>query len=250
MNKKYSKIVMTVVICLSLLCSYRNVSAKETATYFTNKNGVSLTKEEYDYLTKLYFDGYQKMMTQEQYQRFVDNDIISREIESKSVILTDGPLTRGPSHVTFAKRLDITKSCDESNCLITSKLKWLGTPVVKGYDVMGSYIEGIEIISTPTTGLSSPEDSFFTDEEDMQRFNNGFGTTFIVPDGADPVIFQDFFCKGSGHIYSSYQHAMSAISREDSRNFTMSGIGYGGVFEFKGKAKELYDEMNGVDIAV
>jgi len=250
MNKKYSKIVMTVVICLSLLCSYRNVSAKETGAYFTNKNGVSLTKEEYDYLTELYFDGYQKIMTQEQYQRFVDNDIISREIESKSVILTDGPLTRGPSHVTFAKRLDITKSCDESNCLITSKLKWLGTPVVKGYDVMGSYIEGVEIIGTPTTLISTPEKTVITEEKDMQMFDNGFGTTFIVPDGADPIISQDFLCTGSGHIYSSYQHAMSAISREDSRNFTMSGIGYGGVFEFKGKAKELYDEMNGVDIAV
>ena len=40
-------------------------SAKEN--YFTNENGVSLSEKEYDFFSKLYWEGYQKSLTQEEY---------------------------------------------------------------------------------------------------------------------------------------------------------------------------------------
>ena len=69
-----SKLILLSLLCLSFFSSFTLVSAKEI--YFTNDNGVSLTKEEYDFLTKMYWDGYQKMMTKEEYQRFDDNNIM------------------------------------------------------------------------------------------------------------------------------------------------------------------------------
>ena len=43
---------------------------------------------------------------------------------------------------------------------------------------------------------------------------------------------------------------MSETTLAISRDYKISGIGFGGVFEFGEKASKIYDDMNGVDIAV
>ncbi|MDE5586871.1 MAG: hypothetical protein K2I72_00695 [Bacilli bacterium] len=48
--------LFTLGISLLLCISTYNVYASEN--YYTNTFGVSLTKEEYEFLTKMYWDGY------------------------------------------------------------------------------------------------------------------------------------------------------------------------------------------------
>ena len=42
-----------------------NVSAKNL--FYQNENGVMMSKNEYDYFSKIYWDGYQEYITQEEY---------------------------------------------------------------------------------------------------------------------------------------------------------------------------------------
>ncbi len=245
---RFSKLILVSLICLSIICSYTSVSAKETTSYFTNDNGVSLTKEEYDFLTKMYWDGYQKMMTKEEYKNFSDNNIMNREYAEK-VVTYDLPKTRGTFHSSLAKSIKIARSCGEYDCFISVVTTWLGVPTVKSYDVMGcSFDGGIKLVSTPNTRVSSSDDTFFS--QDLQKFDNGLGSSFKIPTGSNLVINQDFYVTRKGHVYASYQHAMRETTLEVSRDYKISGIGFGGVFEFGDKASKIYDDMNGVDIAV
>jgi len=72
--KKNSKLFLLVVISLAVVLSCPNAFAKEA--YYSNLNGVSLTKDEYDFFTKMYYDGYQTTITQDEYQRFIDNNVL------------------------------------------------------------------------------------------------------------------------------------------------------------------------------
>ena len=47
-----------------------NVYAEEDI-YYTNDNGVSLTKTEYDFFTKMYWDGYQEFVTPDGFKEYV-----------------------------------------------------------------------------------------------------------------------------------------------------------------------------------
>lgn len=252
MIKKYSKFILILLIMLSITYSFTVVSAEENNVYFTNENGVSLTKEEYDFLTKMYWDGYQKIMTQEEYRNFNDNDIMHGEFNKKKIIVDDNPLTRGSFHSTAAKSIEIATSCLESpDCFVSIVATWLGSPVVRSYDVMGCYLSRVSLTSVPVTRVSSKDDTYFTnDDKDLQTFDNGYGTSFKLPTGSNVIINQDFYVSKGGRVFASYQHAREDITYKVSKDYTISKIGYGGVFEFGKEGKEVYDQMNGVDIAV
>ena len=248
MLRAKSRLILISLLCLSFFSSFTLVSAKEI--YFTNDNGVSLTKEEYDFLTKMYWDGYQKIMTKEEYQKFDDNNIMDREYEEKVVTYNDTPLTRGTFHQSLAKSIKISRSCDSNNCAISVVLTWLGVPKVKSYDVMGcSFDNGLQLITTPHTRVSSSDKTYFSDDLQVTE-KKGFGSSFKIPTGTGLIINQDFYVSRNGHVYASYQHAMSETTLAISRDYKISGIGFGGVFEFGEKASKIYDDMNGVDIAV
>ena len=51
-------------------------------------------------------------------------------------------------------------------------------------------------------------------------------------------------------MFGSYQHATSAITLNESRNYNFHINGYGNVFQFGTTGLEVYDGMAGVDIAV
>ena len=51
-------ILIVTLLMLVFFINSNNVFAKET--YFVNDNGVSFSKEEYDFLTQLFWDGCQK----------------------------------------------------------------------------------------------------------------------------------------------------------------------------------------------
>lgn len=131
--KKQIKICALLLILFCALNS-ENVNAQEV--YYTNDYGVQLTQEEYEFLTKMYWDGYQEIMTQEEYEEFNQSGILHGEFESKEIIDNDIITTRGAIHTTGSKSLKIAKSCT-TNCKISVVLTWLKNPTIRSYDVMG-----------------------------------------------------------------------------------------------------------------
>lgn len=231
-----------VIFGIGFIIALPNVSAAE---YYKNDNGVTLSKEEYDFLSYMFWDGCQSLMTKVDYEKFINSDIMNGELDSK---IYNEPMTRATSIENNNRTFKISKSCT-TNCLISVTLTWKNNPTVKSHDVMGAYLDGTSLQNTPTTMILTSNGS--TKITDLKKANNGFGVSMLLPkSGNNIVINQNFRVSKGGTVYASYQHAMQNITLGDSKNYTFSKAGYGQVFKFSGTAASVYDRFNGVNISV
>ncbi|MDE6141153.1 MAG: hypothetical protein K2G03_00980, partial [Bacilli bacterium] len=152
------------------------------------------------------------------------------------------------SHETNSKTMKISKSCN-STCSISVVVTWKNVPNTKSYDVIGAYLDGISLIKHSSTKVKTSTSS--NSSLEIQQEKSGFGVSISLPtSGSNYVISQTYTVSKGGTVYASYQHAKSSISLANSKNYTISREGYGGVFKFSGTAKNIYDAMGGVSITV
>jgi len=239
------KIILAISISFTLLLTGQVVNAKEL--YYVNDYNVGFTEEEYLFLSTFYWEGYQNLMTQDDYTEFKNSNIMNGEIETKKVKDYAQIITRGTTTSDTSKTLKISKSCS-TNCIISIVLTWDRTPNVHSYDVIGAYLDGTSLTTIPiTTVVSSNSNSRITD---LKKENNGIGSSFKLPDGVGVVINQKFSVTRSGKVYASYQHATRLSTYAQSTDYTFSKNGYGRVFNFSASSRGIYDNMNGVDISL
>ena len=246
MNTKIKKIIF--IMILTIFLPIYNTNAEEV--YYTNKYNVRLTKEEYEFLSKFYWEGYQDDMTLNDYQEFVESNIMNGEFETVEInhLENEGLILYSTSHETNSKTMKISKSCN-SKCSISVVVTWKNVPNTKSYDVIGAYLDGVNLLSKVSTNAkaSGITNSIF----EIKKDNNGFGASISLPtSGSSYVISQTYTVSKGGTVYASYQHAKSSISLANSKNYTISREGYGGVFKFSGIATNIYDAMGGVSITV
>lgn len=228
-----------------------NVRADEV--YYTNKNGVAMTKEQYDFFTKMYWEGYQDFVTDDIYNKYLSRGYYNSEVVTVvSEFDETGASQRGTIHETSAKKLQLSKVCTTSGgiCSMVTSLIWKGVPTINSYDVIGSVLYGGNLVrlTTPSTVLSWGSNAIeFTDRV---YSGDGWGCTVLLPSTSEQmVIYQtvDVQVNGDGTFYSSYQHATKKITLETSKKYTTGYGGYGGVFFFYGSAVGVYDQMTGVN---
>ena len=233
-------------IGLGILFSLNQVDAKEI--YYTNSKGVSMTEDEYQFIGELYKDGFQEHITPELYDNIIDNNLMDREIEKKSIVVRDNPFARGSYHTTSYKSLSITKSCDSSSCFILITLDWLANPAVRSYDVIGALFHNVTRQSTPVTNYF---DSISSNATGTYKYaSDGVGASFKLGTGSNLYITQQFYVSRGGTVFGSYQHATASITLNESRNYNFHINGYGSVFAFGTTGLDIYDGMAGVDITV
>lgn len=240
--------VIRCIIFVLLICfifGTNNVYASEI--FYKNKNNVILTEEEYNFLTKMYWEGYQSLMTLEDYENFRNSNVMNGQIDIKEMTYGNDLVLYGTSFSNNSRTLKIFKSCSY-DCLISVTLNWTSNPDLYSYDVIGAYIEGTSFTSNPTTTVATSSSK--TVVTDLKKTSNGIGSSFKLPSGSNITINQLFRVNAGGHVYASYQHAISNSTLTKSKDYTFSKLGYGNVFQFSNSSKGLYDAMNGVDIAV
>lgn len=230
------------VVSLVMMFTVTNVSAKEY--YYTNDNGVSLTKEEYDFLSELYWDGYQERMTQEQYEKFIEKDLINEEIVSDEAYDVDF-ITRGTEHTTSSKKIKISRVCT-SDCTVVISLTWLVNPSTRSWDVIGARFSGVSLLYTPITQYMDSSTSFYS--SNYKTASNGVGNSLDLADGSNITIYQEMDVTSGGTVYASYQHAVSNTTLAVSKDYSFSISGYGDVFLFGTAGRSIYDGMNGVSV--
>lgn len=207
-----------------------------------------MTEEEYQFIGELYKEGFQNHITQELYDNIIDNDLMNRELNKKSVVVQDNPFARGSYHTTSYKTLAITSSCNSTNCFIAISLDWLANPAVRSYDVIGALFHNVTRQSTPVTYYT---DSISSNATGTYKYaSDGVGASFKLGTGTDLYITQQFYVSRGGTVFGSYQHATSAITLNESRNYNFHISGFGSVFQFGSVGVDTYDGMTGVDIAV
>lgn len=247
--KKFLNYVMIFVLLMIITTS---VNAQEI--YYENSNGITFTKEEYDFFSKMYYDGYQATMTKDDMQIFEGRELNPDKVESSSYIdKSYNPkaiLTKGNYHETQAKILKISKS-GVVDPLIAITAQWKYSPNVRSYDLIGAYFSGnISLITGTGSKVSYAGGSTYPSAEKV--VSNGFGSVLLLPaNGRDIVASSTFIVSGSGTVFGSYQHAKSAISLNNAKSFSISYSGLGNVFYFSNmNIRAKYDAMQGVSIGV
>lgn len=241
-----------ILICSLFVINVLIVNVHADDVYYTNKNGVGMTEEQYNFLGDLYFDGYQEYITQDKFNKYLSMGLYDEKVYKKEIEDFESGVESPKAliHETTAKKLTLAYACSGNNCTMVTALQWKGIPKVLSYDVIGSYLYGnLSRIDTPTTILHwSGEAVEFTDRV---YSGNGYGCTVLLPKSSTLIrISQDVDVEvnGDGTFYSSYQHATKRITLETSKKYTTGYGGYGGVFFFYGSAVGVYDQMGGVNV--
>lgn len=133
--------------------------------------------------------------------------------------------------------------------MITLVTKWNSTPTIKSYDVIGARISEVEITSISSAKVIG--DNYVKTYSSRKEFSNGFGYTILMPSANNVKISVTFYTTPNGKVYGSYQHAITKTTQAISNQYSsLSANGYGGVFDFTGTAKLVYDKANGVSVSV
>lgn len=241
-----------VVKVLFVLLGVISLNAYADEAFYTNDNGVSLTEQEYNFFTKMYWDGFQEYVDNTLYNKYASMGLYDKEVHtsiSDTSSTTNGSQTYGLIHETTAKKLQLSYGCNGTLCNMVTALQWKGTPTIRSYDVIGSLLDGnLNRLSTPMTKLYwSGSTITYTDRV---YSGDGYGCSVLLQNSSTNMrIVQDVDLEitGNGIFFSSYQHATSNITLETSKKYTVGFSGYGGVFFFYGSAVGIYDHMAGVD---
>lgn len=237
-------------VILSLLTGMfiLNVNAEESI-YYTNSQNVNFTIKEYEFISNMFYKGYQDSMSLNDYEEiFWDKNIVDSEIQKNTTDESLVLMPYGVSHETASKKLTIAKVCT-SECLITLNAVWKKSPYIRSYDVIGVRLIGVNLTRQPTTNAIGTSQNNSSNE--IVQYGNGFGVSVKLPtSGSDMTVAQYFRVTTGGSIYGSYQHAKSSITLTNSKKYSISSSGYGGVFLFDNSVKASYDAMAGVSISV
>lgn len=232
----------------------KNVYASDDV-YYTTPNGIELNREEYDFLTSFYGSGYLKIMTQEQYDEFIKEDLMNSDVTIVTqkvpglALLNPNMGPRSDTHSTQAKTVQIGAACLPNYCIMSILNTWHANPATRSWDNIGAYLSGNTYLSHEHTYVSSTLSTVFY--SNLNTATNGVGNSVKLPDtGSDLMIDMAFKVSRNGTVFGSYQHAMNDTTLAVSQNYTFDILGEGGVFDYYGTAIGVYDGMNGVDIDV
>lgn len=239
--KKY--LYLSLILVIGLFIGMISVSAKDY--YYVNDNGITFTKDQYDFISEMYYVGYQAYMTEDDMKFFDGIKMIPGSVESKTYVDYDGYPTRGNYHETASKILQISKI----NNVIAISCAWKKSPNVRSYDVIGTYLNGPSIsggvgtVLTYSGGVVSPSAT--------KKPSNGYGAVLKLPNSGNSFIASTTFnVTGSGRVYGSYQHAKQSISLNNAKSFTIGNGGLGNVFIYSSSIASKYDQMSGVFVDV
>ena len=241
MKKKFNLIL---ILLIGLFIGTVSVRAEEY--YYVNDNGITFTKDQYDFISEMYYEGYQAYMTDKDMAYFADVDMVPGTVESMEYVdnsyLEGGYQIMATSHETQAKRLKISKA-DKT---ISISCAWKKSPSVRSYDLIGTYLNGPSISGGVSSRISYSGGNISPSA--TKSPSNGYGAVIKLPSSGNSIIASTTFTvTGSGRIYGSYQHAASSISLANASSFTISSSGLGQVFKFSSLSiKNKYDGMGGV----
>lgn len=246
MRKKLNGIIIALMLIISV--NSLTVNALESDVYYRNSNGVELTEEEYNFVSKFYFEGYQDYMTIENYLRLKNDNIMTKEV--KKVEMDNGGIQPygEVSHQSASKKVTMGYACG-STCHGSIVANWLTIANVRSYDLIGLYSPTANALTFVGASMTYSGNSVTYTEKNVSK--NGISATFKLPSTDAKYYFVlDFTVPSGTKVYGSYQHAKKEISLANSRKYTFASSGYGGVFRFDTSVSDYYDAMGGVSATI
>lgn len=232
------KILYIFIFLFALTFGVNSVSA---SAFYVNTNGVEFTREQYEYISDLYYDGYQDTMNQIELDKMINLSLFGQPIvsvESDSIFLPENNYVINGSTVTQnGVTTKITKSCT-TECLVVLKATWSLIPTINSYDVIGFRLSNASIDTINKATITGTNYSVTYQPSSARQFSNGFGYSVKLGNAMGMKITTSMYTTTSG-----YQHANYNVSLATSQLYTISLAGYGNAL-FK------YNNAVGVDITL
>ncbi len=236
--------IMTIIASLFIGSVIESVNAQEL--YYENSNGVSFTKQEYDKISEFYWEGYQNNLSNEDFNFLKNNGLFENEINSVEIDDNVMSLFSVSEHTTTNKSLKMSTACS-SNCLVSISLNWINLPTIRSYDILGIYLENTSAINISDVTIETNNGKSYYNY--TNKSTDGIGTSFKLPTNVTYLkIAQTLIVEKKGNIKASYQHAKKNISYANSKKYSFSKSGIGGVFSFNTGIQSYYDCMKGVSV--
>lgn len=233
-------------IYIILLLTFILIGDVNAEEYYQNSYGVSLTKDEYNKISEFYWEGYQDYLSIEDFNFLKNNGLFENEIKTAKFVDNNYNLFSLAEHTTANKSLKMSSSCS-SNCLISITLNWINLPKIRSYDILGAYLDKTSVIQA--NGVIVETNNGRSNYQITKKTTNGIGTSFKLPTNVTYLnISQTLIVEKKGAIKASYQHAKKTISYDNSKKYSFSKSGIGGVFSFDTGIQDYYDCMNGVEL--
>lgn len=223
---------------------YSMVNAEEIINY----NGVKIEEDKYNSLVSIYGNNYIDFLTAEEYNMIKNNDLSKIKINEYSEPSNFVIAPLGTTYSTSYKTITIINNSGT----ITLKLKWAQDPKVRSYDVIGIRFDG------PTLNGGVVFRQYYRKNGELKssttsvkkEFSNGFGLSFMLPSGERLESTITFNVKGNGKVYGTYQHAVTDVTLNESKSYSISYLGLGKVLKYSDSISSKYDRMSGVDISI
>lgn len=241
-----------VCICFLLLTFTIKIGSVFASEYYVNSNGVSFSIEQFNYISNMYYAGYQDTMTQSEFDKIVELNLFEQPIitiEQNALNSKNNYVIMGNSSTQYGVTTTITKSCT-SQCLVTLKATWSVIPTIKSFDVIGFRLVNATIDTINKATISGNNYSVTYQMSEAKISNNGFGYSVKLGNSSGMKIVTSMYTSKTGIIFGSYQHSNYNVSLSTSKLYNISAGGYGNVFNFYGDAMFKYNNAVGVDITL
>lgn len=244
------KVYMLIVALLMVVC----IPVVNASSYYTNDLGVEFTEKQYNYVTDLFYDGYQKNMPQDEFDHILNSNLFDKPITAVEInepIFTNiGNGAKSDNVYQNGRTTKIVKSCTTTECLVTLTATWSLVPTVNSYDVIGFRPTSATITTIGTAKVTGNGYAVSYPSSSAQQSGTGFGHSVLLGGVTNMKASTYMYCTPSGTVYGSYQHAMSSISIANSKKYTIGAGGYGYVFNFYGASVGKYDNATGVYLSL
>lgn len=279
---------IAIILLIATMFFPNTIFAKENnQTYYTNMNGVELTEKQYSNLSKVFDENTIATLTEQQVNYYKNNSNLAKIentkyirtddfydnngnlISSKDTIVTEndalnyiknqneGISTVASSHQTTMKKITISLDPQHSIKTITITNTWLSIPSIKSYDVIGFRNgTGNSLSISSVSGYQNYDGNLISYKYGGENFNEpkgGCGISMNIADNVSSSLSNSMTVTIWNNdttytAYGTYQHAQSNVTLSQSKNYTISSSGLGGVLDFANSVRGYYDGMQGVDI--
>ena len=166
---------------------------------------------------------------------------------------------------TTYKRLDVDLlDFGNNNFTLIGELTWKKVPACRSYDVFAFRLNHMTYsdvggIQTYYIGTAYTDISYDNSSPGYKSATNGAGFSMNLKDGStitkyEMVIMADLaindFNSSTAHVYTTYQHAITNVTRAQSMSYTFSAGGLGGVLLYSSTSlSQKYDDMAGIHLS-
>lgn len=271
------------LIMAGFLIAVNQVSAE---AYYTNLNGVEMNELQYHKMTQLFSDNKIEHLTQEDFNKYKDANIISSdvmyqkityqgdEVISEEIISEEEyeqsssgnvcmPLSDTDQFIqTEYKRL--SASLFENNGLnIMGALSWSKMPKYRSYDVFAMRFQFFDYwnaygVQEYYIGNSGGRFDYNSGEPGYKGFATGFGISMNLKDGSNIDGYEltigaklsvNTTSSAYANAFVTYQHAQRDLTREQSKSYGLSIAGLGNVLYYEDvNIRNAYDDMAGLNL--